>query len=159
MGKRGPSKTPTKILKMRASKHVPKNEAEEPEPAPGIPDPPLPLDGEALIMWNRMAVQLDDIGILTQVDGNALHRYCETWASWVEATEKVKSLGLVYGTTGDKGQKTVKSNPIVGMAQKYSDQLLRLEQEFGLTPSARSGMSVPNPVGKSKKSRFFEKLG
>ena len=158
MGKRGPSKTPTKLLKLRGSTNVPKNEAEEPTPELGIPDPPLPLEGNAQMMWNLMAVQLDDMGVLAEVDGNALHRYCETWASWIEAKDKVKKMGMAYVTKGDKGQKSMKANPLVGMAQKYADQLLRLEQEFGLTPSARSGMSVQKGRGKTKKSRFFAKM-
>lgn len=162
--KSGPSKTPTPILAMRAS-HRAKRNTKEPEPDQLIPDPPRPLKGPALEMWNKLSVQLDDMRVMTVVDANALHRYCMIWARWARLTDRLAveeesaEAGEFFESKGDKGQRVIKEHPQVKIAAKYADQLLRLEQEFGLTPSSRSGLQVNvGGKGKRKKSNYFDKV-
>ncbi len=158
MAKRGPAPTPKSILKARGS-HRANRKVQEPEPDQLIPDPPRPLRGPALKMWNDLSVQLDAMKVMTVADGNALHRYCTLWARWArlmdkldadeEAEEKGGTPAEFFESTGDKGQRVIKEHPAVKIAATYANQLLRLEQEFGLTPSARTGLQV-NKVGKPK---------
>ena len=168
MAKRGPSPTPKSILKARGS-HRAKRNVQEPEPDQLIPDPPRPLRGPALKMWNDLSLQLDAMKVVTVADGNALHRYCTIWARWArlmdkldadeEAEAKGTATGEFFESTGDKGQKVIKEHPAVKIAATYANQLLRLEQEFGLTPSARTGLQVnraAKPRGGKKKSGHFD---
>lgn len=160
MGKTGPSKTPTAIKKMRGSVRAKRN-TQEPEPDQMIPDPPRPLRGPGLTMWITLSEQLDDMRVMTIADANALHRYCVIWARWARLTDKLalEEADEFYESTGDKGQKVIKEHPQVKICAKYADQLLRLEQEFGLTPSARAGMQVnAGPKGKRKKTGYFDKV-
>lgn len=162
MAKPGPKRTPSKILKMRGS-HRAKRAVQEPEPDQLIPDPPRPLKGPALQMWNTLSVQLDAMKVITVADGNALHRYCVIWARWARLTDKLalEEADEFYESVGDKGQKIIKEHPQVKICAKYADQLLRLEQEFGLTPSARSGLQVTKGGkgnGKRQGAGYFDQV-
>jgi transposase len=80
MGTRGPPPTPTNILAMRGSWRSKRN-PHEPHPEPGRPRCPRWLDKQAKAAWKQLAPQLDRMGVLAKVDGNALARYCQLWAS------------------------------------------------------------------------------
>ena len=76
MGKRGPRPTPTSILKLRGSTLVtPEREAAEVHGPTGAPNRPDWLDDQAKAAWDEIAPMLQDMGILTRIDGNALARY------------------------------------------------------------------------------------
>ena len=160
MGRRGPAPTPTPILKLRGStlvsKRRQKNEAQGPA---GAPDQPDWLDDEARKMWDHLLPMLEGMGVLTRIDGNALARYCRLWSRWRKAEAFIDGKGEMYPLKGDKGGvKCFMQWPQVAIAAKLAQQLTRLEQEFGMTPSARTRIQLaPNAQGTSRgKSRFFE---
>ena len=160
MGKRGPAATPTETLKLRGSwrADVRKN---EPQPEKGRPKCPKWLRPKAKMYWKRLVPQLDDMGILTLVDGNALARYCQTMAKWREAEEFLASHGELYPVKDEGGNVLrFKQYPQVSTAIKLADQALRLEQQFGLTPAARAGLDAPaKPKDTDGKSRYFPTAG
>lgn len=160
MGKRGPAKTPTETLKLRGSwrADVRKN---EPQPEKGRPRCPKWLRPMAKRYWKRLVPQLDEMGILTLIDGNALARYCQVMAKWREAEEFLASHGDLYPVKDEAGNVVrFKQYPQVSTAMKLADQALRLEQQFGLTPSARAGLDAPiKPKDTDGKSRFFPSAG
>ena len=158
MGKRGPAKTPKSVLKLRGSPRANLN-PDEPQPEQGIPDPPRPLTGEALRMWHHITAIIDAMGILTEADGIMLCRYCLLWEEWNDCQAKVAELGTSYVVETKSGDKMARMYPHAQRYQKLTDQMLRLEQEFGLSPSSRASVRVPGGKRSKKKSRFFEKKG
>jgi P27 family predicted phage terminase small subunit len=55
----------------------------------------------------------------------------------------------------DKGKvKYMQSTPAATMMTKLAASMLRIEQEFGLTPSARSGLSGSQPQQESIIEKF-----
>ncbi len=87
---------------------------------------------------------LDRMGVLTKVDCNALARYCVLWSRWRKAEEFIRDRGDSYLVKDEAGGlKAIKPYPQVRMANQLSEQLLRLEQQFGMTPSARTRIEVP----------------
>lgn len=160
MGRRGPSPTPTPILKLRGSTLVTKKreKAEVRGPA-GLPDCPDWLDSDGQEAWTRVVPLLVQMGVLTRVDANALGRYCRLFTRWKKAEEFISKNGDVYPLKDESGQiKYLQQFPQVGIAIKLAQQLTKLEQEFGMTPSARSRIQLQsNGVeAPSNKSRFFE---
>jgi len=142
MGKRGPKPTPTKLLKLRGSWRGKRN-PREPEPAAGVPDRPTWLTDEALQVWDQVAPDLLRLGVLTRIDGNALARYCQHFARYLAAEREVSETGTTVEKTSASGEPAgVAENPAVRQAERLSHLMLRFEQEFGLTPSARSGIHV-----------------
>jgi P27 family predicted phage terminase small subunit len=160
MGRRGPAPTPTEILKLRGSPLAKKRAKQGESKGPsGRPRCPNWLDAEAKAMWRRLVPQLELMGVLTRIDGNALARYCRLWSRWRKAEEFIDQHGEMYPLKDEKGQtKYFQQWPQVAIANKLAQQLTRLEQEFGMTPSSRTRIQVA-PRAKepsNAKSRFFE---
>ncbi len=143
MGRRGPQKTPTKVLNMRGSWRG-KAREDEPEAPQGRPRCPAWLRREAKNAWARLIPQLDEMGVLGMCDRNALARYCQMYAKWRVAEEFVAAHteGVFVVRNGDGSVKEVREYPQVAQAIRYGEQLLRLEREFGLTAAARASLAV-----------------
>lgn len=112
----------------------------EPKPRQKKPSCPKHLTGEARREWNRMSKQLFDLGLLTEVDRAALAGYCQLWARWVEAEEEMRRPTFRMVTTTDNGYPVV--SPWMGIASQAMKQMLRFLTEFGMTPAARSRVTV-----------------
>jgi len=160
MGRRGPSPTPTAVLKLRGSTLISKRrEVSEARGPAGRPDPPDWLDGDAKAMWDKLVPHLESMGVLSRIDGNALARYCRLWSRWRKAEAFIDLRGEIYPLKDEGGQvKCFQQWPQVAIASKLALQLTRLEQEFGMTPSARSRIQVAHPIEEQVggKSRFFQ---
>ena len=143
MGKRGPPKQPTalKIATGNPSRR-PLNKA-EPKPTAGTPACPRWLKGEARRCWREIVPELKRMGVLTKIERKALTRYCQTWARWQRAERYLGEHGDTVQVVDDKGRvKYVQQRPEVAIANKTATLLLRLEQEFGMTPASRPAIQV-----------------
>jgi phage terminase small subunit len=126
MGRRGPAPKPTKLVVLEGNpgkRPLPKN---EPKPSPCIPNCPAWLLDDAKALWKTLAPELDRISLFTTVDGVAFAVLCQTFARWKQADQ-------AGSEHGDR------------LAVKYVAQVKALCQEFGLTPSARTRISVKTP--------------
>jgi P27 family predicted phage terminase small subunit len=134
MAPRGRRPTPTKLKLLRGNPgRRPLNE-DEPAPAAGEIDAPDWLEGAAAQEWRRMAPVLHRLGLLTEIDGNALAAYCQAWARWREAEGQIKKFGMVI--KGKGGFPVI--SPFVAIANRAMAQMRGFLVEFGMTPSARS---------------------
>ena len=135
---RKPKPTKLKLLEGNPGKR-PLNPA-EPVPDAALPDAPAHLDEDARAEWARTAEELNRLGLLTQVDRAAFAGYCAAYGRWAQASRALKGEGLTVETTNGN----VIQNPLVGIANKAMELMLRFAAEFGMTPSSRSRVSVPN---------------
>lgn len=92
------------------------------------------------------------MGLLTKADRSALAAYCQSWARWVAAEQKLAKEGEVLET--DKGYHYV--NPWAGIANKALDNVRQFAIHFGLTPAARGRINLPE---KPSADPFEEFLG
>ena len=74
MGARGPAPTPTPILALHGSWRA-KSRSNEPKPPQGQPQRPSTLSKPQKAIWNRLCRMLDQMALLTKVDGHQLERY------------------------------------------------------------------------------------
>jgi P27 family predicted phage terminase small subunit len=80
---------------------------------------------------------------MTRADVEALARYCDTYEWWLATRATLKKEGDTYPILNDKGEvKYIAQRPEVSIAHKLATQLRQLEQDFGLNPSARTGLAV-----------------
>jgi P27 family predicted phage terminase small subunit len=151
---RKPKPTALKLLQGNPGKRpINRNEPQPRAKAPGCPTW-LPAEGKA--EWRRVVPELDRIGMLTKVDRAALAAYCAAWALLVRATRDVEANGLIAEAV-DKEVETVDGvvhlivrrtkNPAVLIARDAAAQVRQFCAEFGLTPSARSRMDLPDSGG------------
>ena len=102
------------------------------------PIPPTWLSREAKAEWRRVVPELERLRLLKGPSRSSLAAYCETWATFVEATRTVHREGLTI-----EAKQGVLAHPAVGIARTAGRELRALASEFGLTPSSEGRLSVP----------------
>ena len=111
----------------------------EPRPEAAVPDCPVELDPVARREWDRLAVELSALRILTNLDRAALAAYCGAYAMWAEATEAIQKFGtMVESPSGHPIQ-----SPYVAIANRQAEIMMRIASEFGFTPASRGRISTP----------------
>jgi P27 family predicted phage terminase small subunit len=145
---------------MRGSWRAKRNPA-EPRPERSRPRCPHWLDPYAKAAWKHLVPQLDHMGVLTRIDGHALARYCQLWSRWRRAEEFLRDRGDSYLAKDSEGKvKGLVAYPQVRIANQLAEQLLRLETHFGMTPSARARIEVPQPAQQQEDDkRRYLKIG
>ena len=139
MGQRGPAPQPTKLRLLRGNPGKRPINKREPNPEAGEPPCPTWLDANAKKEWTRITKELESLGLLTRCDMAALAGYCVAFARVQECAKVIKKHGATYETeTG-----YFRERPEVGMEQKYLALMKQYLAEFGLSPSSRSRISVP----------------
>lgn len=114
----------------------------EPQPkivAPRAPRGRLPDAGKRL--WRYLVPKLADLGLLTELDTTALEMMCLHYATAVEAETLLREEGLV--TIGAKGG--LVKHPAVQILRDNSIAFRQYAEQFGLTPSSRSRITMPMP--------------
>lgn len=158
MGRRGPPPKPTAVLKARGSwrAKLPKNEPKS--QAVTRPDDlkaPTWLVGAAKKHWLSLVELLAAQRILTRGDGEALARYCRIRQRWLAMEDWLDDNGQTATMTAGDGNTTEYIAPQAKLASNLADALLRIEQQYGMTPSARTRVEALPDQTKSAKTRFF----
>ena len=154
MGKRGPSPTPTAVLAARGS-WLAKTRTKEPKPMTRLGAPPARLDAAAKQVWRAAVKELSSMEVGARPDRATLERYCTATIRYRSAVKILLEQGETFSNKG-----MIRARPEVGIVNQLSLMLLRLEQEFGFTPSARARINVEiededsTPKEKTK-ARFF----
>lgn len=118
MGARGPAPTPTAILEMRGSWRAKQNTD---EPVPDVlckEFMPSSLDDQEQATYREIAEHLINLRVLTVLDWRLLERYVQLYHRLQRALQR----------------EDTKHTEI----DSLSSQLLRIEQQLGMTPAARS---------------------
>ena len=160
MGKRGPRKEPTiiKIAKGNPGKR-PLNKSEPKPPSDDI-TPPEWVTGVAREKWDNVVPKLIGMGVMTNADVDTIARYCTMHEQFVKYLDQCRRGLDVLVIRDDAGKvKYMQSTPAATMLSKLAASMLRIEQEFGLTPSARSGLSATQSKPTDEVSDFFKVHG
>lgn len=135
---RGRKPTPTAIRRANGNPGKRAYNPAEPIPPEGLPACPEHLSPEAQAEWHRLAQTLYDMGVLTLVDRGARAAYCQSWARWVEAEEKLKEPPALLKTPSGY----VQQNPWLSVSNKQLELMGRYMAELGLTPASRSRVTL-----------------
>jgi P27 family predicted phage terminase small subunit len=160
MGKRGPRKEPTilKIAKGNPGKR-PLNKSEPKPPSDDI-TPPEWVTGVAREKWDNVVPKLIGMGVMTNADVDTIARYCTMHEQFVKYLDQCRRGLDVLVIRDDAGKvKYMQSTPAATMMTKLAASMLRIEQEFGLTPSARSGLSATQSKPTDEVEDFFKLHG
>jgi P27 family predicted phage terminase small subunit len=160
MGKRGPRKQPTilKIAKGNPGKR-PLNKSEPKPPSDDI-TPPEWVTGVAREKWDNVVPKLIGMGVMTNADVDTIARYCTMHEQFVKYLDQCRRGLDVLVIRDDAGKvKYMQSTPAATMMTKLAASMLRIEQEFGLTPSARSGLSATQSKPTDEVEDFFKLHG
>ena len=81
---------------------------------------------------------LHAMGVLTTIDRAALAAYCQAYARWVEAEEKLEETPPLFKTPSGY----VQQSPWLGIANKQLELMGRYMTELGMTPASRSRVAA-----------------
>ena len=137
----GPPKLPTALKKARGTLQPCRTPKSEPTPVPGVPDPPASMDGEARAEWDRIAPELAKLGVLSRIDRTMLTLYCEAWADYLDASEKVKTTGKVLKTEAGNFQE----NPYFSIKKRCAELCHKFAVEFGMSAASRTRIAAAPP--------------
>jgi P27 family predicted phage terminase small subunit len=101
------------------------------------------LKGEGKKEWERIAGELEELGLLTNIDIGSLAICCDAYGKYVVATRQIKNKELLLEHVNAAGKRNMVANPIINIAVKYADLYKKYMTEFGLSPSARARLLAP----------------
>lgn len=119
------------------------------EVTPSLPMPPPFLCDEAKVEWGRVASMLYALRLLSDLDIAALSAYCQSYAIWQRATAALnilaaadkETLGLI--AKGANGSSI--AHPLLKIANKAAQDMVRYAGDFGMTPVARARIHSGDP--------------
>ena len=155
MATRGRKPTPTAIKELEGNPGKRALNDKEPKHQKKAPACPKWLEDEAKKEWRRLAKQMEQLGILTQVDMAAFAGYCQAYARWKEAEEFITQHGSIVKTPSGYWQQV----PQVSIAQTYLKIMNKFAEQFGLTPSSRSRIIASSESGGNAVDEMEELLG
>ena len=162
MGQRGPKPKSTALRQIEGNRPRVKP-VNEPQPSEliGAIDPPEWLTDAACEIWRDVLPKLQAYRMATDLDLRLIAKYCQCQAFYeqdVAFLAHKKSSG--YTSIGVSGQEIIKEWPQVASSQRYAKLVMQLGDSLGLSPSARTRISLPYPApiqnNTGKKKRFFE---
>ena len=158
MGRRGPPPKPTALKLVQGNPGKRPLNRKEPTPPAGPPECPADLSPAARAHWEQVVPRLKAMGVLSAADQDALAVYCESYARWRAAQNFIVKNGEVYPIKNDRGEVIrLKLFPQARLAQQLLHSVRVYQQEFGLTPSARSRVhEVLDPEQEAICKKFFD---
>lgn len=141
VGQRGRAPEPTrlKLLKGAQSKRINRN---EPQPLDLPVTRPDHLSQHAAEEWDRVLPHLQAMGTVTDADVPCLAVYCEAVARWRRLAKLVADSQPLLHRDGNYVK-----NPLYSQVRDAAIEVRMFAREFGLTPSARSGIRVEHVIG------------
>lgn len=172
MALRGRKPKPTAIKKLEGDRSKKGLSKSEPKPDLGVAPPEAPewLSEVGRAEWERLSRQLWLNGLLGREDVQAFAAYCDHFSNAMRyrsileeqrreearvarAQERWEHFGrrgtrpepstlgqasMICTSTG-----TLQQNPVIGMLNVSTREMMKIATEFGLTPSSRARVNVP----------------
>lgn len=121
----------------------PGHELSDTGPQLKVEAPPCPsfLTKDAKVEWKRIVKDLEILGLITKVDRGELAVYCQAWADWKMAREKIadaEDKGFVEQTPSGYKQMSV----WMQIANRAEERMRTAGGSFGLNPAARAKLGT-----------------
>jgi P27 family predicted phage terminase small subunit len=137
---------PTKLKVLHGETRPSEVGRAEPQPREVSPQAPAWLADDAREVWDRTLEELEAMGLARGADVDALVMYCNAVVNHARAQQAIDREGvLVDGASGGKVR-----NPATTIVNHNAGIVARFAREFGLTPSARVGLSEPAKLGDAR---------
>jgi P27 family predicted phage terminase small subunit len=156
---KGRKRLPTKDKELRGTlkaERVVKNEMQV-SLISYLPDPPEWLTEIGKEEFLKVCNELLNKQMLHHIDMRLIEAYCNAMALHIETEIMLRDKGRVQVYRDENGNvKHSQSVPYQAIADKALDKALKIAIQFGLTPSARSGISQPTLIQQNNEYNFFE---
>ena len=112
------------------------------------PKAPGWLSEAARQLWRRLAPAVEALDGREPLATHLFTRYCVALARWTEAQQVLQQHGLLCTTA--TGYQYL--HPYGKLVKELGQELLRLEQELGITPASRQALGYPTTPPRGRKS-------
>jgi P27 family predicted phage terminase small subunit len=154
MGRRGPPPKPAKLRLVEGARPDRVNQS-EPVASSARPECPEAASAEVREVWDYTVAELDQMGLASAADRDALLCYCEAVVAHRKASVLLaKSDVLIKGIHGNPVR-----NPALQVQRDAAQVIRAFAQEFGLTPSARARIEVKANEDAGADNPFASGLG
>ena len=102
-------------------------------------------------MWRTQGGALWDLGVLTKLDEPAFFALCETYERYRRAKRSLAEQGYVVETTAGN----LIQNPHLGIMNTALKQLIGMMARFGMTPTDRARLDIPDAETTKNREWFF----
>lgn len=159
---RGRRASPVDLLVLNGRKNLTKKEIEarreaeqriKPQATKVRPPTWLCKDGKK--EFRRIAKELLEVDLITNVDVDALALYCDAYVDYIKCTAIIEEEGLMVEYTNKAAETNRVPHPLMTKKKQLYDQMKSLAGEFGLTPSSRAKIAIPRQ--EKKEPTEFEK--
>ena len=141
MGLRGPPPKPTALKVLEGNPGRRALNPFEPKPRKMTAlEPPEELPEEGKKVFRALSSELIACGILTVADAEPFLRYIKLLLEYRHADLQIKGKFVIPMQNKNGQLSYFLPNPLVGVRDRAMDRLLKLEREFGMTPSSRVRM-------------------
>ena len=155
----GRKKIPTELKKARGTlrKSRELDNPMEVAKVPGVPVAPKWLSEIGKEQYDLVVKQLNDLGMLFQVDLKLIEAYSNAMALHIEAEQALRKTGRIMIYKDDEGNpKHSQIEPMQTVSKQALDQAIKIASHFGLTPSSRTKISAPAKLEiKDNEFNFF----
>jgi P27 family predicted phage terminase small subunit len=138
LGLRGPAPKPRALRELEGNRGKRPLSRYEPQPVVKRPRCPAHLDADARREWRRLVPILERMRVLTEADEIPLANLCMQYATMVKAQRLLEKSGLLFKTKSGY----IQQSPLVAIVSNSVEQVNKLCREFGLTPAARTRLTV-----------------
>ncbi|WP_424769435.1 phage terminase small subunit P27 family [Paenibacillus sp. sgz302251] len=107
--------------------------------------------------YRRIAKELNNINLLTNLDITTLAQYCQAYSLYLSATKELEGKPMVIEQTNKSGFTNLIEHPLIRIQFKYSDEMKKHATQMGLTISSRLKLVVPKKDD-APKNKFDEFL-
>jgi P27 family predicted phage terminase small subunit len=109
----------------------------EPTPKVKMPRCPPTFDARDRQYWREFCARLKALNCSSTADGGAIEIWVKARRRWKDAYDNIDRYGmLIPGGTAKNPQP--RRNPLLTEVHKCEAVMLRIETEFGMTPSSRT---------------------
>ena len=151
---RGRKPLPTEMKLLRGNPGGRPLNEDEPQPDTDIPPAPEHFTEDARKEWDRISVELYNLGLLSNIDLAALAIYCTAYGRYAEAERHLKDEGVLKKKDPNDPDCDYHYNQWVGVSNKAIDLMKSMLAEFGLSPSARTRIKAKRREEKER-NKFF----
>lgn len=151
---RKPKSAAEKKLTGNPGKRAPKSGATASQNSAPALKMPSDLPPAAQKEWRRVVPKLIALGIVNGFDLTALADYCLCVARLAECERDVTARGILI-----QGERGMVKNPALQFTKEYRNQIHKWCEVFGLTPSSRGKMSLPDQPENDPFEEFLDDDG
>jgi P27 family predicted phage terminase small subunit len=153
--KRGRRRKPPELHLIQGTWRPDRHNFDAPEPEKKRPTCPKYFSAEKKKLWNKLVKQLEEIGVLTEIDGGAVKR-CVNWTlKSDEFWEKLDSMGFPSNLQKAKKSGYVNIGALLIGARLADEMAEKAERALGMTPESRTYLKADKKKKPISKVRSF----